>query len=289
MKYWWLAIRPKTLLAAIGPVLLATALAAQQVQVDYWIFSLTMACALLLQISVNLANDLFDGLSGVDTEHRTGPQRMLQSKKISASKMKVALITGITAAVICGIPLVYQGGWLFLLLGCCSVLAALAYSSGPFPLAANGLGEGTVFLFFGLIAVMGSYYLQASTLDWFVWPYAVICGLFSAAMMLVNNIRDITTDKQANKTTLAVVLGSKNSHLLYLCLLLLILLLQFYTACSQHWLLFLPLLITNLLCVRLVRLLRASRGAEYNLLLERTAQTGFVYAITTGLCLVLVR
>lgn len=285
MLHWWLAIRPKTLLAAVGPVLLATALAAGQIQIDQTIFVLTLSCAIFLQIGVNLANDLFDALSGVDSQQRLGPTRMVNSGNISASHMKKALGLTLLLATASGLPLVLQGGWPFLLLGLLSILAALAYSAGPFPLASNALGEITVFIFFGLIAVMGSYYLQTHRFDWFIVPFAMVCGLFSAAMMLVNNIRDRETDQQANKHTIAVLLGNKNSQGLYIGLLTIVCLLQLWTLLEQSTLLLVPLLISGILSFQLVKRLRSCTGKAYNKLLEQTARVGFIYALVAAVCL----
>jgi len=279
LYFWWLAIRPKTLLAAIGPVLLANALAAQQTGIKPVVFVLTLSCAILLQVAVNLANDLFDALSGVDDVQRRGPQRMVQSGKISAKAMRKALFLVMLSAMVCGLPLVYLGGWLFLLLGILSLLAALAYSAGPYPLASHGLGEVTVFIFFGLIAVMGSYYLQTQRFDGFVLPFASVCGLFSAAMMLVNNIRDRETDIRAGKYTLATKLGHNKSRQLYVLLLLLVGGVQLLVNLKMSVVQFLPLCFLLLVIPCLSIKCFHYQYGQLNKLLQMTGMSGFGYCL----------
>lgn len=285
MQVWWQVIRPKTLLASIGPVCLATALAMHLSNVDTIIFAITLCCALLLQISVNIANDLFDGLSGVDNAHRAGPPRALHSGLLSVSGLQQGLAICVVLAVSCGCYLIYEGGWLFLVLGLCSVAGVFAYSAGPFPLASNALGEVAVFVFFGLVAVLGSFYLQTRTITFQALLYASSMGLLSAALMLVNNIRDIYSDKQAGKFTLAIRLGEQVSRYLYVLLLALALVIHCFASIQYTWVLVLPLMICVVALPQLIRAIHTYHAEQLNTLLALTARFGFIYATSTSLSL----
>ena len=285
MNTWWLAIRPKTLLASIGPVLLATALATKTVDINYAIFLATLSCALLLQISVNLANDLFDGLSGVDNDQRLGPIRTLHSGLVTPKQLKLVLSITTLFSISIGCYLVYQGGFIFLVLGALSILGVYGYSAGPFPLASHGLGEVTVFLFFGLVAVLGSYYLQTYSINLTAVGFAFCVGLLNAALMLVNNIRDIESDRLANKFTLAVKLGDVRTRQLYNWLIFIALFIHLFVGYPEASIQFIPLIICLILLPNLVNGINRRRGSELNQLLADTAKFGFVYCISTSLCL----
>ncbi|NQU66134.1 MAG: 1,4-dihydroxy-2-naphthoate polyprenyltransferase, partial [SAR324 cluster bacterium] len=216
---WILASRPKTLPAAVSPVLVGTALALKSGH-----FSLLPACAalvvsLLLQIGVNLANDYFDFKKGVDTEERLGPIRVTQSGLIPPRTVKKAMLGTLMAAGLSGFYLVLVGGWPVLLLGSAAILSALAYSGGPYPLASNSLGDLFVFIFFGPVAVCGTYFVQALKLSSLSMIMSVPVGLLITAILVVNNFRDIETDRQTGKRTLAVRLGIRGSQVEYLLLL----------------------------------------------------------------------
>jgi len=217
---WILAIRPKTLPAAAGPVLVGTALAFR----DQGLAILPALCALgiafLLQIGVNLANDYFDSIKGIDTQERLGPTRVTQSGLITPTGVKAAMWCALALAMVLGLVLVMRGGWPVLVIGAACILAALGYSGGPYPLASHGLGDLFVFIFFGLVAVGGTYYVQTLQLTWRVIAMAVMVGLPITAIIVVNNLRDVHTDHKAGKYTLAVILGAKGSKLEYTLLLL---------------------------------------------------------------------
>lgn len=288
MKIWWQAIRPKTLLASIGPVLLATALAARYVELNLSVFCITLLCALLLQISVNLANDLFDGLSGVDNELRVGPTRALHSGQVSAQQLKQALLITTLLAVVLGCYLIYQGGWVFFLLGVFSLLGVFAYSAGPFPLASNALGEVAVFIFFGLVCVIGSFYLQAKTVNLAVIGYASCVGLLNAALMLVNNIRDIASDTVADKHTLAVKLGDEAARRLFKWLIFITLILHLVTSLNSLLLQLLPVAVCLLLLPSLFKGINLFQGVQLNAQLANTARFGFIYCLISSIVLLLI-
>lgn len=213
---WVAAIRLKTLPAVLAPVILGQFLAWQAAsQFSWFLASVILCCALLLQIGVNLANDVFDFEAGIDRQDRLGPARAAQSGWLTVRQLHCGLIVVLSLAILLGLVLVVYGGWLFLLLGCLSVLAALAYSGGPFPLASHALGEVAVFLFFGLLAVVGGFYLQQPEIRTSVWGYGAAMGALTAAIMLVNNIRDVSSDRAAGKHTLVVIIGSRFGRLLY--------------------------------------------------------------------------
>jgi len=220
--------RPKTLVVSIAVILLAQILAARDLEyyqytdgLDLSIAFMCLLCCCFLQISVNLANDYFDDKAGIDTPTRLGPMRASQAGLISSQHLLVAIISTSLLAVITGLYLIFKGGWPFFFLGLLSLLGVYAYSGGKKPLASNALGEVAVFLFFGWLGVMASYYLQTSQLNWALLFPASEIGLLIAAIMLVNNIRDIPTDTHASKKTLAVHLGPIKSRMLYSLLLLL--------------------------------------------------------------------
>jgi 1,4-dihydroxy-2-naphthoate octaprenyltransferase len=174
-----------------------------------------LAVALLLQIGVNLANDYFDFKKGIDTADRLGPVRVTQSGLISPGRVRSAMIIILAMTLLPGIYLAARGGWPVVIIGCASIVAALAYSGGPFPLASHGLGDLFVFVFFGLVAVGGTYYVQTLHLTPMVPIMGSVVGLLITSILVVNNLRDIPTDQQAGKRTLAVILGARNAKLEY--------------------------------------------------------------------------
>ncbi|WP_076408283.1 1,4-dihydroxy-2-naphthoate polyprenyltransferase [Shewanella sp. UCD-KL12] len=215
MNPWILAIRPRTLPAAIGPLLVGNILALQLEQFTFIIACTSMLCALLLQIAVNLANDYFDFKSGVDTDERLGPVRVTQSGLLAPEKVRNAMVLCLILALIVGSSLIYHGGWPIAFLAAAAILGALGYSGGPYPLASHGLGEVAAFVFFGLVAVVGSYFLQAGETSTAAWILGCAIGSLNAAIMLVNNTRDIDTDLKAGKQTLAVRIGIGQARVLY--------------------------------------------------------------------------
>ncbi|HEX6255744.1 MAG TPA: 1,4-dihydroxy-2-naphthoate polyprenyltransferase [Euzebyales bacterium] len=212
---WVDAARPRTLPAAISPVLVGTAAATRLVP---WRMVAALVVALAVQVAVNYANDYFDGVRGVDTPDRRGPQRAVASGAVTPSQMKRAMIVALAVAGLAGLALAAAVGWELLLVGAACFLAALGYSGGPRPYASAGLGEVFVFVFFGLVATMGSAYVQDEQLRWLPAVAAVPVGLLSVALLVVNNLRDIPTDERTGKRTLAVRLGHRTTLYLYITL-----------------------------------------------------------------------
>jgi 1,4-dihydroxy-2-naphthoate octaprenyltransferase len=212
MKVWIEAARPRTLSAAVAPVIVGTAAAEILIA---WRFLAALVVALSLQIGVNYANDLFDGLRGVDTAERLGPRRAVASGAVTPGAMKLAMILALFVGAAVGLTLVAAVGPELLVVGAASILAALAYSGGSKPYASRGLGEVAVFIFFGIVATVGSAYVQDETLSRVAYAASIPIGLFATAILVVNNLRDIPTDSASGKTTLAVRLGAPRTRRLY--------------------------------------------------------------------------
>ena len=207
-RTWWLAIRPNTLPAALAPVLVGLGAAlgvGAAFRADTALACL--AVALLLQIAANLANDLSDFHRGADTEARTGPLRVAAAGLVTPRELQVAIGLVLAMAVVAGLYLVSIGGTVLLAVGALAIVAALAYTGGPWPYGYRGLGEVFVFAFFGLVAVVGTAYLQAFRIEPLFWWAALPVGSLVTAILVVNNLRDIPTDRAADKRTLAVTFG----------------------------------------------------------------------------------
>lgn len=217
---WWLAIRPKTLPAAVSAVIVACALALYDGVFRPGPALAALLVALLLQIGCNLANDVFDFERGADTEARQGPLRVTQAGLISPAGMRRAMLAVFAAAALLWLYLSWASSWLFLVVGLLAVLAALAYTGGPWPFGYHGLGDPMAFLFFGPVAVAGAYFVQAGEVAAAVWCMSVPMGLIITAILVVNNLRDIETDRVAGKRTLAVRFGPTAARREYLCCLI---------------------------------------------------------------------
>ncbi len=209
MSPWLLAARPKTLVAALVPVLVGAAYAARFGPIDWHIFLHILLAAICIQIGTNLSNDYGDHRRGADTGARVGPVRVTQAGLIKPSHVRIGFIVMYALAVAFGIPLILKGGWPILVIGMLSILAGWAYTNGPYPLGYNGLGELFVLIFFGLIAVAGTSYLLAG--EWIAQSFLIglVPGLHASAILVANNVRDIDTDRAAGKRTLAAVFGRK--------------------------------------------------------------------------------
>ena len=209
VQIWFEATRPKTLPAAVAPVVLGTAMAHNIGQLHLLPAAICLAFALLVQIGTNFANDYLDGIKGTDTDARLGPRRAVATGLVSATTMKWAAIGILVFAFCLGLSLIYFGGWWLLAVGVSSVLCAWIYTGGSYPLAYNGLGDVFVVLFFGLIAVACTFYVQAGFVSQEVILLGLACGLVINNILVVNNCRDIDEDLLANKRTLVVLLGRR--------------------------------------------------------------------------------
>ena len=210
-----MAARPRTLPAAVAPVLVGTALAATEGTFRPFTFVAAMLGALFIQVGTNLSNDYSDARRGADTEDRLGPVRVTAGGLVPPRQVLVATYVAFGLAVLAGIYLIATAGWELLLVGAASILAGVLYTGGPRPYGYEGLGEVFVFLFFGVVAVTGSYFAQTEQLTWEAFVLAVPVGLLAAAILVVNNVRDLETDRRAGKRTLAVRLGRGRARALY--------------------------------------------------------------------------
>ncbi|HVE67161.1 MAG TPA: 1,4-dihydroxy-2-naphthoate polyprenyltransferase [Solirubrobacteraceae bacterium] len=215
MRIWLMAARPRTLPAAVAPVLVGTALGAQHADFRPLAFAAALVGALLIQVGTNLSNDYSDARRGADTEDRLGPVRVTAGGLVPPRRVLVATWVTFGLAVLVGLYLVYVAGWQLLLVGIASILAGVLYTGGPRPYGYEGLGEVFVFAFFGIVAVVGSYFVQTEELAGEAFALAVPVGLLAAAILMVNNIRDRETDARAGKRTLAVRLGPDGARALY--------------------------------------------------------------------------
>ncbi len=220
VKIWLLASRPKTLAAGLTPVLIGSAMAASAGGFHALAAVSAALGALLIQIGTNFANDYFDYVKGTDTEERVGPTRATQAGLVSPKTMLFATILVFALSFVPGAYLIFRGGWPFLAIGIVSVICGVLYTGGPYPLGYLGLGDLFVLVFFGPVAVGGTYYVQTLTLSSDVLVAGLIPGLFSTAILTVNNLRDADTDVKTGKKTLAVRFGKPFARLEYLfCLL----------------------------------------------------------------------
>lgn len=213
LQAWVLAARPKTLPAAVVPVLVGAAVAAGAGVFAPLPALAALLGAILIQIGTNFANDYYDFKSGADDENRLGPVRVTQAGLISEHAVRRAMIATFALAALVGVYLIAVGGWPILVLGILSIASGVAYTGGPYPLGYHGLGDLFVFLFFGLGAVCGTYWVQAATWSWVAFAAAIPIGLLSVAILVVNNVRDIDTDRRVGKNTLAVRLGERGGRL----------------------------------------------------------------------------
>jgi 1,4-dihydroxy-2-naphthoate octaprenyltransferase len=220
VRIWLMAARPRTLPAAVAPVLVGTALAAADDVFHPLTFAATLIGSIFIQVGTNLSNDYSDARRGADTEDRLGPVRVTAGGLVPPRQVLVATYVSFGVAVLVGCYLVAVAGFGVLLIGAASILAGVLYTGGPRPYGYEGLGEVFVFLFFGIVAVTGSYFVQTERLIWEAFVLAVSVGLLAAAILLVNNIRDVDTDRRAGKRTLAVRLGRSRARTLYAVLVL---------------------------------------------------------------------
>jgi len=281
MRVWLLAARPATLPAAVVPVLVGTAGALHGLhQFNAPVLIPTLLVALLIQVGTNFANDVFDFRRGADTAARLGPLRVTQGGLVSPGQVVVATYLTFGLALLIGLYLVSVGGWPILVIGLLCLLAGLTYTGGPWPFGYHGLGDLACFIFFGVLAVLGTAYLhtlQITPLD--VWA-SIPVGCLVTAILIVNNLRDIDTDRQTGKKTLAVYLGRRGTRIEYaICVAiayLMVLGIGLPGMVGPWW--WLPLLSLPL-GVWLVRYLARTTGRPLNQALKRTGQLHLLFGI----------
>lgn len=268
---WLNALRLKTLPASISPVIIGSAYAHSVGKFAWVPFIVVLFCASAIQIVTNFINEIYDFKKGADNENRLGSVRSVSTGAISQTTMKVVSIVLIIITFFAGLYLVSISDYYILIVGVLSLVFSWAYTGGPFPLAYNGLGDIFVLLFFGLVAVCGTFYVFSGYIDIFVIASSFVPGILSMNILSVNNIRDIETDQAVNKNTLAVKIGEKKSIALFVSLLFLVFVIESYLAIlkSSYWLL-LPVL-TLPLAAYVIRELILAEGREYNKVLAMTA------------------
>ncbi len=284
-KYWLAGARPRTLPAAVVPVAVGSGVAAHYHDFIAWRAGLALVVALALQIGVNYANDYSDGIKGTD-EQRVGPIRLVGSGLASPRKVLSAAWLSFFIAGVAGLALAIVVSWWLLVLGAAAIAAAWFYTGGSRPYGYRGLGEVSVFVFFGLGAVLGTAYVQMERLSWLALAAAVPVGLIACALLVINNLRDIPTDEASGKRTLAVVIGDRRTRALYSqCIVL-----PYVAAIVIS--IWAPLVALTLLAVPLAvapirRLLTGAAGRDLIAVLGQTGrfQLGFGLLLTVGLAI----
>ncbi len=276
LQIWILATRPKTLPVSIGPALLGTLLAFSEGFFNLFLFCMTLCTALGIQICANLANDYFDFIKGSDTKERKGPTRVTQAGLVSLPTMKKALYISFGITALLGCYLVWHGGLIMAFLVALSLLSAALYTAGPFPLAYLGLGDLFVFLFFGPVAVAGSYFLQTHQFSWDPITLGLGAGALSITPLAVNNIRDREEDIVSNKKTLVVRFGKRFGQLEYIvCVAIGAIIPFFFCMAHPFCLLSLAFLVPSFFMVRTLFTYLDPR--DLNKILGKTGQTLLLY------------
>ncbi|MGH2863261.1 MAG: 1,4-dihydroxy-2-naphthoate polyprenyltransferase [Solirubrobacteraceae bacterium] len=289
VRIWVMAARPKTLPLGVAPVLVGTALAGYLHTFHPLRFLAALLGSVFIQVGANLSNDYSDAHRGADTEDRLGPVRVTAGGLVPPRQVLIATYVTFGLAVLCGVYLIAVAGWQLLLIGVASIIAGVLYTGGPRPYGYEGLGELFVFLFFGIAAVAGSYFAQMRDFSWESLVLSAPIGLIAAAVLVVNNTRDIDTDRRANKRTLAVRVGRDRSRRMYATMVLIaypIALVPWVFGPLRAWLL-LPFL-TLPLALAVIRIVSAhSDGPSLNRALAKTGQLqlGFCVLLSAGLLL----
>lgn len=272
LSAWWMAIRPHTLPAAIAPVLVAWGIAYKQ---DSFLLVPALAailCALMLQIVSNLVNDVMDFKKGADTKERLGFKRVTQSGLLSAREVWSGVGVFVFLAILAGSYLIWLRGIWVLVIGVLSILSAIAYTAGPYPLAYNGFGDIFVLIFFGFVSLCGSVFVIAGSIDTISWVMAFNMGALITAILVVNNVRDVESDRKAGRRNIPVVFGLDAAFWEYRILVSLPYVLIIISAITTgQYFILLPLL-TVFKAIILIRDIRILKGAKLNPVLGRTAQ-----------------
>jgi 1,4-dihydroxy-2-naphthoate octaprenyltransferase len=284
---WIAAARPRTLPAAVAPVLVGSGAAVALDGFVWWKALLALVVALALQVGVNYANDYSDGVRGTDAT-RVGPFRLVGSGTAAPQRVKAAAFAALGVGMAAGLVLAVTSGWWLVPLGAAAVAAAWFYTGGSRPYGYRGLGEVAVFVFFGLVAVLGTTYVQAGRVSPAAVVGAVAVGALACAILVVNNLRDIPTDRAVGKRTLAVVLGDRRTRWLYATLLLVPFAVTPALAATTPWavltLLALPAALAQVLAV-----LRGASGRQLIPVLGDTGRTELLYGVLLAVALCLPR
>ena len=280
IKIWVQAARPHTLAAAFVPVFIGSILAARHASLNWAATLVALLCAFLIQIGTNFANDYFDYVKGADTDQRIGFERATASGHVSQQQMLKATILTMALAFACGLYLVWHAGWIVLGIGILCLICGVLYTGGPYPLGYNGLGDLFVFLFFGIVAVTTTYYVN--TLEWSPASFwaSIAVGALSTNILVVNNLRDVEQDGPAGKNTLGVLFGENVLRWEYVVMIILAfaILPHFYFRYDYNYLIFLPL-ITLPFVYLLIKQIWTAPKHKLNPTLEQTAQFMTIFCV----------
>ncbi len=288
LNSWLLASRPKTLLAAVVPVMVGSALAISQNHFTFFYSFVALLCSGLIQIGTNFTNDLYDHLKGADNKNRKGPERVLNSGLITPVQMKVAITVVFGLAFLLGLYLVYSVDAVILVIGVLSIIAGLAYTAGPYPLAYNGLGDIFVFVFFGVIGTMGTYYLHMQEFTLLSFLISLPVGALITNILVINNYRDIDEDREANKNTLVVMLGQRFARfqIIFSIILSYIILIILYTQYNFNFWIFLPLSTVPIAYIQ-IKMLYTFKGTQLNKTLELSAKYAALFGLLFSIGIIL--
>jgi len=285
LRTWILAIRPPTLTAAVAPVIVGSAVAVREHAFATGPALAALVGALAIQAGANLANDLSDFRRGADTIHRLGPPRVTQRGLLTEKQVAAGVVVAFLFATFIGLYLTWMAGWPVIAIGLASMAAAVAYTGGPWPFGYRALGELFTFLFFGVVAVVGTYYVQAEELTASALAASVPVGFTVTAILVVNNVRDIDTDRAAGKRTLAVVLGRDRARIFFVAIVA-----AAYLAATALWVFgdfpwwtLLAWLSAPLALAPLEAVLSRVDGPSLNLALKATARLHLVFAVLMSL------
>jgi 1,4-dihydroxy-2-naphthoate octaprenyltransferase len=280
-RAWLLAARPRTLAVAVGPIAVGTAVASAEGGARLLPALAAFLGALLLQLGSNFANDAYDFEKGADTEDRIGPPRASQLGLLTPQQLRVGMIAVFVAATLVGSYLVAIAGWPIVAIGFASIIAAVTYTGGPWPFGYHGLGDPMVFLFFGVVAVMGTAYVQTLEASSLALLASIPVGALATATLVVNNVRDRETDLRAGKRTLAVRLGARGGRLEYASLVALAywMLPVYWVTCGRSAWIWLPLLTLPHACQLIDRVFNSTDGPSLNDALAAPAKLGMIFSL----------
>ncbi len=289
LQIWTDAARPKTLAAAVVPVIAGTSLAMSQGFFEPFASAVALICAMLIQVGTNFANDYYDFVKGADTQKRVGFPRAVSKGLVSPESMKRATILTMALAFFTGLYLVWHGGWVILLIGILSIIFGILYTGGPFPLGYNGLGDLFVFIFFGFIATMGTFYIN--TFEWSMLAFwaSISVGALCVNILVVNNLRDVEEDKKTGKRTLGVLFGEKALKIEYVLMLLLAFAIPPHFFVQEGFTagVLLPLITFPLAAHLAWTVWTETEKANLNKTLERTAQFMLIFGVLSSIGYVL--
>ncbi|MCH2450486.1 MAG: 1,4-dihydroxy-2-naphthoate polyprenyltransferase [Gracilimonas sp.] len=289
LSLWIEAARPQTLAAAIVPVLVGASLAFESEVLNWTNTTVALICAMLIQVGTNFANDYFDFVKGSDTDERIGFRRATAAGLTTPNQMLNATILTMALAFFLGLYLVWSAGWVVLIVGLLSLLFGILYTGGPFPLGYNGLGDLFVFIFFGIVAVMTTYYVNA--LEWSEASFwaSLAVGALCVNILVVNNLRDVEQDKKSGKKTLGVLFGERALKLEYTFMMLLGYAIppHFLIQLEYNFWILLPFAALPLAGYYVYRIWTEENKVQLNPMLERTAQFMVIFGILFSIGIIL--